>query len=97
MSFAKRELEKMDKYRELTRTVLLEIGAIKKCNFHDFYYSTYLLDEKSIYAMATAKAKELFGSADIDFKLLHEMISKIMNEVADDPDDCPGCEKNSRE
>ena len=98
MSFAKRELEKMDEYRDLAFTVLREIGAIKTCDFHnDFYYSTYSFDEKIIYAMATAKAKELHESADIDFKLLHNKIKEIMDEAADSADKCPYCEKINRE
>ena len=98
MGATKRQLEKEEEYRGIAFDVLTMIGAIKTCDFHDdFYYATYLLDDSSIYAMATAKVKKEYNQMNIDFQLFHDSIKEIMDEAADGADSCPYCDKIDKE
>ena len=90
----KRDIEKMDEYRKIAFDILIEIGAIKTCEFHtDFYYDTYLFDKRKIFALATKKAKEKYGDENIDFKEFAAQINKILNEASDSANECPQCNK----
>lgn len=94
MSLIKREIEKNEEYRKITFDILIEIGAIKTCDFHDdFYFVAYSVDKKEIYARATDKLKKQKGEENIDFKLFHSLIDEILSEAADGPDGCPYCSK----
>ena len=80
---------------ELTKSILFEIGAIKKCEYHDdWYYSTHM-ENKQLYALATDKFKEQCDSSN--FKLFHMNIKDIMQQAGDKPSDCPFCIKIQEE
>ena len=97
MGGAKRMLELQETYHGLAFEILLEIGAIKTCEFHsDFYYDNYKYDKNEIYARATSRLKQKYSEYN-DFKIFDDEINDIMTYAADGPDDCPYCAKIAKE
>ncbi len=97
MSSAKQIIEKKERYQDIAFKALIEIGAIKTCDYHeDFYYSTYECADTEIYAKATSKLKEKYGETQ-DYKLFHEIIGEILSYAADSSDECPYCQKLKEE
>ena len=92
MGATKRELEKVEDYRKIAYGILIEIGAIKECEFHsDYYYETLNFEEKTIYGICTNKLKEKYGAKQ-DFMIFNSQISQILKDASIDSI-CPYCEK----
>ncbi len=92
MGATKRELEKIEDYRKIAYNILIEIEAIKECEFHsDYYYETYIFEKNMLYGICTNKFKEKYGEKQ-DFQLFHSQISEIIRNAAIDSS-CPYCEK----
>ena len=87
---------KTEEYRANAYEILLEIGVIKTCEFHDDYYVTYEMDSSQIYAIATAAFKQKC-SDEIDFNLFQSQIKEILDYASTSADDCPYCEKMAKE
>ena len=81
-------------YYEVAFDILLDIGAIAYCEYHDdYYYNTYKFDEENVYPIATIKIKASSNYGDnIDMKSFHSEIKKIMDESGVDKDNCPFCD-----
>ena len=92
MSITKRNIEKNEDYRKMADDILIEIGAIKECEFHsDHYYETGIFEENMLYGICTNKLKEKHGEKQ-DFQLFHSQISEIIRNAAIESS-CPYCEK----
>ena len=92
MSATKREIEKIEDYRKIAYNILIEIEAIKECEFHsDYYYETSIFEKNILYGICTNKLKEKYGEKQ-DFQLFHSQISEIIRNAAIDSS-CPYCEK----
>lgn len=96
MSLTKSKIEEKDRYYELAKKILMEIGEIKACDVHDdYFYETYENDENIIYAKATEKIKSKISGL-IDYKIFHEQIQKVLAD-ASASSKCPFCEKSYNE
>ena len=92
MSGIKNLLDKTQEYHQIAYDILLEIGAIKECEFHsDHYYDAFSFDEQTIYAICSSMLKEKYGDKQ-DYKIFHSQISAIMKNAATESA-CPYCEK----
>lgn len=92
MGATKRQLEIVEDYRKIAYDILIEIGAIKECEFHsDYYYETFSFDEKAIYGICANKLKEKYGENQ-DFNIFNSQVSEIM-KCAAASSTCPYCEK----
>ena len=97
MSLAKRKIEEIEEYRRIAFKAMIEIGALKTCDYHDdFYYNTYKYSDSEIYPIVTAKIKKEYGESR-DYKLFHKQIAEILSYAAGGADECPFCEKLSKE
>lgn len=92
MSLTKRKIEYNEEMFGYAKEILFEIGAIKNCICREIFYETYNLDKKDIYAIATIKLKEKFGS-QYDYKIFHEQIKLVLSEALSEND----CECNSND
>ncbi len=84
------------KYSKIAYEELLNIGAIKTCDIHQDYYYANMIDNDEIYAMVTANVKKKYGD-EVNYKVLHEWIKRILDDAGIDADNCPMCEKLERE
>ena len=92
MGATKRQLEIVEDYRKIAYDILIEIGAIKECEFHsDYYYQTFSFDANAIYGICANKLKEKYGENQ-DFKIFYSQISDIMKD-ASVSSTCPYCER----
>lgn len=92
MSATKDFLDKNQDYHRIAYDILIEIGAIRECEFHsDYYYETAIFEENILYGICTNKLKEKYGEKQ-DFQLFHSQISEIIRNAAIDSS-CPYCEK----
>ena len=92
MGITKREIERIEDYRKIAYDILIEVGAIKECEFHsNYYYETYNLEENVLYGICTNKLKEKYG-ANQDFKIFNSQISQILKDASIDSI-CTYCEK----
>ena len=93
MSITKNYLDKEQAYYKIAYDILIEIGAIKECEFHsDYYYDTSIFEEKVLYGICTNKLKEKYGETQ-DFEIFHSQISEIIRNAAIESS-CPYCEKD---
>lgn len=97
MGSAKRQLEEREDYKNIAYQILIEIQAIKECEYHsDFYYDNGKYEKQTIFAIATSILKEKYHEYK-NFPLFHEMVQEVMNESALGASDCPYCEKIAKE
>lgn len=93
MSVTKRKLEQIEDYYRIAFEIMMDIGAIKTCSFHDsFYYNAYAYDESAIYGIVTNKLKQVYGDKQ-DYEIFHQQIHRILFEAGTAEDECPACQK----
>ena len=92
MSAIKDQLDKEQDYHKIAYDILLEVGAIKECDFpSDYYCENFLYDEKTIYGMCTNRLQEKYG-LNQDYEVFHSQIAEILRNSAIESS-CPYCEK----
>lgn len=81
-------------YKELVIKFLEEITEIRRCPFHsDYLYRTYNYDEEQIYAIVTARIKQMYDDNKINYVLFHDAVKEVLDELGDSSD-CPICATN---
>ena len=89
MGLTKRMLEEKEKYFNIAKSILIDIGAIGVCDVHDYYYNNDNYDNSDLYAIATNKYKE---QGYTDFKMFRDAIKEVMDNAGIEST-CPYCEK----
>lgn len=91
MSFAKREMERLDEQRQSAERIAVQAGVLRECEFHGTLLGTGS-DSESAYRLGNAKftkgeLKDVFN----DRKELTDAIKKAVEENCSD--ECNACEK----
>ena len=102
MGRIKYKISQIEDYKKTTYKILLDIGAIKTCEYHEsFYYDTgkfsfgNISEDGELYDLSDYELNKYDGFDDIS--LFHDIIDDIMSEAADSADECPECQKMNNE
>ena len=90
MSITKYTLEQHEDYHHKAVEILISIGEIATCPYHGSIYRKWKYDIKDIYAIATARLKELHPEHK-NFPLFCDKIKEIIDCTLDE---CPDCREN---
>lgn len=102
MGTSKEMISKIEEYKKITYKILLDIGAIKSCVNHEwFYYDSGKFsfgnesEDRELYNLSDTELMKYKEFDDVSF--FHDVIDDIMSEVADGADECPSCQKMQNE
>lgn len=79
----------LEMHKRIAKEILEKIGAIKCCEYHEWYLDLEAYDDEQLYALATYEYKKEGG---YDFEIFHEAIAQVMDEAWLD-DECLYCAK----